>query len=52
MTATDATVVLADDHAPMRETVAEVLTGAGFKVTAYPQAAYARPRRAANDSSR
>ena len=37
MTVTDApptctTVVLADDHAPMRETVAEVLSGAGFKV--------------------
>ena len=32
MNATGATVVLADDHAPMRETVAEVLTAGGFKV--------------------
>lgn len=32
MTAEDATVVLADDHVPMRETVAEVLTGGGFRV--------------------
>ncbi len=32
MTPHDATVVLADDHAPMRETVADVLTGGGFRV--------------------
>jgi two-component system NarL family response regulator len=32
VTTTGTTVVLADDHAPMRETVAEVLTGGGFSV--------------------
>lgn len=32
MSAEDATVVLADDHVPMREAVAEVLTGGGFRV--------------------
>jgi two-component system nitrate/nitrite response regulator NarL len=32
VSAEDATVVLADDHVPMREAVAEVLTGGGFRV--------------------
>lgn len=32
MRALGATVVLADDHVPMRETVAEVLEGGGFRV--------------------